>query len=244
MSGLQSIGNTIGKNIAKATNLRPAVWLGEKFEKDPEKALAMATVTSIILKDGIGCAMYVTQSLHNDKIPEKKRKFVAALDLTNGVLMIGAQIAMFFAMRKYSGPIFDKLFKKSFNPVSKANTISRMRMQDAINGHASKKLVYDREYEKVRKDALDLFKFVADIAAATIVGKRIVVPLIATPLAKKVEKKMDLKKGHGCDDSQKPQEDQKAEQKADTQKTTETQGRNLDVVSCGNSTNLLKKFGK
>ena len=245
MSGLQSIGNSIGKGIAKATNAKPATWLGKKFEKDPEKALAMATVTSIILKDGIGCAMYVTQSLNNDKIPEKKRKFVAALDLTNGVLMIGAQIAMFFAMRKYSGPIFDKLFKKSFNPISKANTISRMRMQDAMKGHASKKLVYGREYEMVRKGAVDLFKFVADIAAATIVGKRIVVPLIATPLAKKVDKKMELKKGHGCDDAHKPQDETKPEQKAEAQKPAEAQqGKSLDVVSYGNSTNLLAKYNK
>lgn len=246
MSGLQSIGNYIGKGIAKATNAKPAVWLGKKFENDPEKALAMATVTSIILKDGIGCAMYVTQSLHNDKIPEKKRKFVAALDLTNGVLMIGAQIAMFFAMRKYSGPIFDKLFKKSFNSISKANTISRMRMQDAMTGnHASKKLVYAREYEKVRKDALDLFKFVADIAAATIIGKRIVVPLVATPLAKKVEKKMELKKGHGCDETHKQEEEeQKPEQKVEVQQSSDVQGKSLDVVSYGNSTNLLAKYNK
>lgn len=237
MSGLQSIGNSIGKGIAKATNARPAEWLGKKFEKDPEKALALATVTSIILKDGIGCAMYVTQSMHNDKIPEKKRKFVAALDLTNGILMIGAQIALFFAMRKYSGPIFDKLFKKSFNGTSKANTISRMRMQDE---NPFKKLVYDKKYEQVRKDALDLFKFVADIAAATIIGKRVVVPLIATPLAKKVEARMDLKKGHG--------EDKKAEEKtAEAEQVKaptalETPTKQLDIVST--DTNLLAKFNK
>ena len=109
MGAIQSIGTKIGTTIAKATNLKPAVKLGKKFEIDAEKALATATVTSIILKDGIGCAMYVGQSINNDKIPEKKRKFVAALDLTNGILMIGAQIAMFFAMRKYS----EKKKKKS-----------------------------------------------------------------------------------------------------------------------------------
>lgn len=233
MSGLQSIGTSIGKGIAKATNAKPATWLGKKFEKDPEKALAMATVTSIILKDGIGCAMYVTQSLHNDKIPEKKRKFVAALDLTNGVLMIAAQIAMFFAMRKYSGPIFEKLFKKSFNPVSKANTISRMRMQDAATGTAGKKIKYDKAYEGVKKDALDLFKFVADIAAATIIGKRVIVPLIATPLAKKVEKKMDLKKNGTPEEAPKAEEQKPAEQPA----------QKLDITSTGNS-NLLAKFQK
>ena len=134
MSMIQKIGTSIGNGLAKATNYKAPTWLGEKFQKNPEGALAAATVTSIILKDGIGCAMYVTQSLNNKKIPEEKRKFVSALDLTNGVLMIGAQIAMFFAMRKYSGPIFNKLFKKSFNPVTKSDTISRMRMQDVLKG--------------------------------------------------------------------------------------------------------------
>ena len=243
MSGLQSIGT----GIAKATNWKPAKWLGKKFEQDPEKALAMATVTSIILKDGIGCAMYVTQSLHNDKIPEKKRKFVAALDLTNGVLMIGAQILSFLAMRKYSGPIFEKIFSKSFNKISKANTISRMRMQDA---HPYKKTVYDKMFGSVKDDALGLFKFVVDIAAATIVGKRVIVPLIATPLAKKVEKKMDAKKAHSAETG-KPHDEPKQDTTA--QKTEQqVQAQKLDIVSAPSDnaetlpkdTNLLSKYSK
>lgn len=241
MGAIQSIGTKIGTTIAKATNLKPAVKLGKKFEIDAEKALATATVTSIILKDGIGCAMYVGQSINNDKIPEKKRKFVAALDLTNGILMIGAQIAMFFAMRKYSGAIFKKIFNKSFNPTSKANTVSRMRMQDMKKtGHTLKKQPIEKEFDKSEKGALDLFKFVADVSAATIVGKRIIVPLIATPLAKKVEKKME--KHHAGETPKtdaKPQEETKS---TDKQQAT---GKNLDVVSTGNtSTNLLDKYNK
>ena len=45
--------------------------------------------------------------------------------------------------------------------------------------------------QKVKENALGLFKFIADIAAATIVGKRIIVPFIATPLAKVVQGKME-----------------------------------------------------
>ena len=192
---IQAIGvNTlkgIGRGIAKATNLKPAVWLGDKFDGNLEKALATAVVGSIIAKDGIGCAMYVTQSMNNKKIPDEKRKFVAALDLTNGLLMIGAQIGMFLAMRKYSGTIFNKIFKKSFNP--KSNTVSRMRMWAAKKGEpVLRKLGLEKVFdEKVQKSALDVFKFVLDTAAATIVGKRVIVPLIATPFASKVEKWLD-----------------------------------------------------
>ena len=237
MSGLQAVGNTIKSGIAKASASKPVKWVSKKFAENPEGALASATVTSIILKDGIGCAMYVGQSLNNDKIPEKKRKFVAALDLTNGVLMIVAQIAMFFAMRKYSGPIFKKIFNKSFSEASKANTISRMRMEDMkINGHTSKKQKIGKDFDKCENDALALFKFVADIAAATIVGKRIIVPLVATPLAKKVEKKMEK---HHADEA--PKTDVKAEEKAQVaDKPVEETGKKLDVVSTG-STNLLDK---
>ena len=45
MGAIQSIGTKIGTTIAKATNLKPAVKLGNKFEIDAEKALATATVT-------------------------------------------------------------------------------------------------------------------------------------------------------------------------------------------------------
>ena len=243
MGGLQSVGNVVKTGIAKSTNLKPIKWVSDKFAKNPEGTLATATVTSIILKDGIGCGMYVYQSLNNDKIPEKKRKFVAALDLTNGVLMIGAQIAMFFAMRKYSGPIFKKIFNKSFNAKSKANTISRMRMEDVKNGgHTCKKQTIAKDFDKCENDALALFKFVADIAAATIVGKRIIVPLVATPLAKKVENKLDAKKAQAAD-AAKPNQQEPA--KAEKQEKAPEPAK-LDIVSNENSTttNLLKKYNK
>ena len=52
-------------------------------------------------------------------------------------------------------------------------------------------LITHWETQKVRKEALDVFKFVADIAAATIIGKRVIVPFIATPLANVVKGKME-----------------------------------------------------
>lgn len=51
------------------------------YEKDNAKFMSAIGVTSIVLKDGLGCYLYVKQSLNNEKIPEDKRKFVAALDL-------------------------------------------------------------------------------------------------------------------------------------------------------------------
>ena len=220
--------NGLSSVIGGVTNSKPLTKLGKSFIKNPEKALAAATVTSIVIKDGIGCVMYVTQSLHNKKIPEEKRKFVAALDLTNGVLMIAAQIAMFLAMRKYSGRIFDKLFQKSFNPANKSNAISRFRMKANMMGETVyKKLVGGKKYESFKKSANDVFKFCLDIAAATIVGKRVIVPLIATPLANKVKdwmNKDDLKK--------------ETEKEAPKVETKAPEEHKLDT----GSTNLLDKY--
>ena len=181
--------------LGAATKAKPVKWLGDQFQKNPEKALALTTVASIVIKDGVGCYKYVTQSLNNERIPEKQRSFVAALDLTNGVLMIAAQIAMFFAMRKFSEPIFNKLFKKSFNEKNAKDIATRIRMLQREQGATpSRKMTINKEYQKVRDDALAVFKFVADIAAATIIGKRVIVPFIATPLASKVQSKMEASK--------------------------------------------------
>ena len=50
--------------------------------------------------------------------------------------------------------------------------------------------------------AFSLFKSVTELAAATILAKRVIVPFIATPLASKVEKYMDKKSVGGSDNGQ------------------------------------------
>ncbi len=220
--------------MSRISASRPMEALCNAFEKNPEGVLGAATVTSIVLKDGIGCAMYVTQSLNNKKIPEEKRKFVAALDLTNGGLMILAQIAMFFAMRRYSGPIFKKLFAKSFNNVAKNETVLRLQMQARKTGQGlAKALKLEKQFDKVEKNGKDLFKFVADIAAATIIGKRVIVPLIATPLANRVKVWMDKK-------DQKNEAAKEAPAKPETKQIAAPapEAHKLDT----GSTNLLDKY--
>ena len=217
--------NKIGAKIIGGTSkARPVRALANKFDKDFEKSIAATTVISIILKDGIGCYKYVTQSLNNKKIPEEKRRFVAALDLTNGALMIAAQILLFLAMRKMSGPLFNKLFKKSFNPKAQENIAAKLHMNEAAKGlQRTRKTVFDKKFNDVKNTALGCFKYVVDLAAATIIGKRVVVPLIATPLASKDEKRMNK------------------EPKIQSENSTPATGTKLDVVA---STNLLAPYKK
>ena len=70
-SAIQSGASTVLGGFSKSN---PMDALKNAFNKDPASATALMVVSSIIIKDGVGCYKYVTQSLNNDKIPEKKRK--------------------------------------------------------------------------------------------------------------------------------------------------------------------------
>ena len=197
MASVNPVTSGIAKALGGVLQSKPVKVLTKKFQEDPEGTLAATTVASIVVKDGIGCYKYVTQSLNNKEIPEERRAFVASMDLTNGALMIGTQIAMFYIMKKYSAPMFEKLFGKSFSAKAKRDMLTWLRMDAKKNGlDKPKKNMIEREFEKAKNEGLDLFKFIFDVGIATIIGKRIITPFIATPLAGVVQDKfMPVKKG-------------------------------------------------
>lgn len=196
ISGVSHATSYVLGGISKS---KPAKYMTKKFQTNFDSALAWTTVGSIVVKDGIGCCKYVSQSINNKDIPDDRRPFVTSLDLTNGLLMIGTQIAMFFLMRKYSEKMFNAVFKKSFNAENKSNILTNLRMQAkkakemAPNGKdviVPRKIEAEKAYEEVRSTFLSIFKFVTDVGIATIIGKRILTPFLATPLAGVVEKKV------------------------------------------------------
>lgn len=188
--------NVSSRIIGSATKAKPMKWLRRQFDKNYENALAWTTVASIVAKDGVGCAMYVYQSKDNKKIPEERRRFVTATDLTNGGLMIVAQVALFLGMRKFSEPIFNKFYPKLKNNKFINETVSRFRKAQKVNGEdISGKLEVLNDIKEYRTKGLDTFKFILDLSAATIIAKRIVVPFIAIPLASKLEKRMAKQEG-------------------------------------------------
>ena len=103
-----------------------------------DNAVAYATLASIVLKDGIGCIMYVEQSKHNKKIPEERRNFVWKLDAVNGGLMIAFQILFFLGMRKFNNKLFDKCFK-SFRPQHLESVNEAMRVAESKAGKGALK---------------------------------------------------------------------------------------------------------
>ena len=245
MSIITPIASGCSKVVGPITKSKPVKGLCNYFTKDFEKALAYSTVGSIVAKDGIGCGMYVYQSMHNKDIPEKRRNFVAALDLTNGVLMILAQIGMFFAMRKLNDKLFHKIFNKSFDKAGHAFKTLAEQVRIVQKKFGIKPKIKDEikiPYDSVKNKCFGIFKFVTELAAATILGKRVIVPLIATPLAQKVEKKMNEKHSADGAASETEKSEAPAEKKEEAPATNATTP--VAKTSDDGNTNLLAKYKK
>ena len=195
MSGIDPLKNgaaeILSRTLGAVSKSKPVKYMTKKFQENPEGALVATTVGSIVLKDGIGCKRYVKQSLNNEKIPEERRPFVAALDLANGVFMI-----------KISEPMFNKMFKKSFNPQTKRDILTKISEEYVKMGQSAPcKIDANKAYEKARSDALKIFKTIADVGIATIIGKRIITPFISTPIAGVVKDKFFDKANNKTEES-------------------------------------------
>lgn len=163
----------------------------KKFQDPKANAAWIASlgVASIVLKDGFGCYLYVKQSLNNKKIPEDKRKFVAALDLANGGLMILLQILMTYTISKkaFQEKMFSKFFGKMFNRQSSKSMQAIMETKDHLRGKIKGNQAFHRAFEGYQDAAVSALGSLTTLVAATIVGKRVLTPFIATPLADKTK---------------------------------------------------------
>ena len=204
-------------------------------------------VASIVAKDGLGCYLYVTQSMNNKDIPDDKRKFVAALDLTNGLLMIGFQILMFFTVsnKVCQTKMFDKAFGKMFNRPVKKLYQSIIKTKP---GHEHlDDIKYSQDFNDFRGKVKDAFGGFTSLIAATIVGKRMLVPFIATPLAGKVEKKMNEMSATKTPENKQPEnKDNQAvkEENKEEVKPQTVEPQKTEVQTDDGNTNLLAKYKK
>lgn len=161
--------------------------LCKNYQANNTKYIGALALTSIALKDGLGCYMYVKQSLNNKQIPEDKRKFVAALDLTNGGLMILSQVLMYFTISsaKVQKKIFNSMFGKKFDETSKKVYEAAIKNKDKFKNLTGKE--FNMTFDKFLKDVHGFFGIFTSLVAATILAKRVIVPFIATPLADKAK---------------------------------------------------------
>ena len=73
-AGAQSVFNTCVKN--PMLNLQKSNFMQKGYEayrNDKQSFMNWAGILSIVAKDGLGCVMYVWQSLNNKNIPDDKR---------------------------------------------------------------------------------------------------------------------------------------------------------------------------
>lgn len=165
--------------------------LSRGYQSNNAKIIAGVSVGSIVLKDGLGCVMYVNQSLNNKKIPEEKRKFVAALDLVNGILMVGTQIGMFFLFNKCQDKLFKKCFGKYFNRSALKGYMARLKGKKEMENLTG--VAFHKDAGKYIETVANAFKQLTSLIVTSIIAKRVIVPFISTPLADKAKGWMDKK---------------------------------------------------
>lgn len=92
MTKISSFNQYVGKTMNATVTKKFISKALEKGYQHPAEYAAKMMVLSFITKDAVNCALYTYQSATNEKIPEDKRGFVAALDFFNGILNVGGQM--------------------------------------------------------------------------------------------------------------------------------------------------------
>lgn len=128
---------------------------------------AKTIVVCSVLKDVFAYSVRYKTTMDNEKIPEKRRPFVAAMDMASGIVTAIAQIVVGFAIA--SPKIQNRLWNAIFKDAQFKNI-----------GIAKKS-----------------FATILALVGSGVITERVLVPLIATPLAEKMEKKFFKKEADG-----------------------------------------------
>ena len=191
---------------------------------DVAKALALASTTT---KDAVNCYYYTTQSYNNKEIPEDKRKFVAGIDLANGILNVITQLTLGLVVNKQSDKLFEKIFKggivaKPENIAKYKQKVNALLQKSTLTKHISSTEAEIKDaIKKTNKIAKGGFGVIAVLIVTQIIAKRMIVPFLSTPLAgffknylDKREQKNGVKTEIPATVDNQPKVDSKKEQKS------------------------------
>ena len=164
----------------------------KNYRENNSKFITALGVGSIITKDAYGCYEYVRQNNNNQAIPVDKRKFLSALDLANGTLMIAAQLAAYLTISKKTcqTKLFNKFTKNSFAE----KTIEKLfpKIQKTFPNLTKQK--FNENVVRYKENTLLAFTHVVTLLGTTILVKRIIVPFVAMPIADKIKEKFSQQK--------------------------------------------------
>lgn len=200
-----SINKAIGNTLNKGASTNFVTGALKKALQNPPKYAGTMLIATIVSKDIVNGFLYTYQSWNNKKIPENKRKFVAALDAMNCIFMVGGQLGIGYLIDKGLTPWLQKKYNGySEDPITKVTTPVK---------HSKSPLAYDNVH-KLAENSLK--NYVDDVAkydtkalskevinglsgkyksmatgisiivtalATTALVKRTITPLITTPLA-------------------------------------------------------------
>lgn len=189
--------------LAKMINAAANSQIGRKLTNPITAGTAAGTIATIscVTKDAVNCAYYVHQSLNNERIPEEKRKFVASLDLSNGILNIITQLILGPATEKLTNKAFDKFVAPKRYSEAAAEAIQSL---DGLKGKVPLETIMDQLNKNKRYYKAGLGVLSA-LIGTQIIAKRVIVPFLATPMASYFKEKFEAnekkKKGQEVTDT-------------------------------------------
>lgn len=216
--------SSINKFVGNCMNYtaRKASGIFERAYKQPARYVGIFMVSSFVSKDAVNCAFYTYQSATNEKIPEDKRPFVAMLDFSQGIFNVVGQIASFKFFDKLIIPRIQSHFSGHMpDPVTNKPTVyANSRAVFAPDGVMEKTAAMVKKCESKYNISIDLKSaqkamlkehghtgtragnIVAGVGVVmtslttNALMKRIMSPLLATPIAGKYKEHVDKKKKH------------------------------------------------
>ncbi len=171
---------------SKAMDTKTAHMLMPENPTDIAKLLALISTTT---KDIVNCYYYTTQSYNNERIPEDKRKFVAGIDLANGILNVITQLTLGLCINKWSDNLYERIFKGGFVPTQEKIDVYTKMVNDFLKkSELTENLSCSMEniktaIKKTNKIAKGGFGVIAVLIVTQIIAKRMIVPFLSTPLA-------------------------------------------------------------
>ncbi len=179
---------------SKAMDTKIANTLMPENPTDIAKLLALISTTT---KDAVNCYYYTTQSYNNKRIPEDKRKFVAGIDLSNGILNVITQLTLGLCINKWSDKLYERIFNGGFVPTKEKIS----DYTDKVNNYLKKSVLTENiscseadiksAIKKTNKIAKGGFGVIAVLIVTQIIAKRVIVPFLSTPLAGVFKKQLD-----------------------------------------------------
>lgn len=128
--------------------------------------------TSLILKDAVGCCLYVTQARSNEDFKPKQRADIANYDLANGVINIALQLAAVKPIENLMTKVVDsKMMKKMFKNLDE-------RLGDTNNKNVMKLL-------KNKKRLTEGAVAILSVIVCQYFIKRVISPFFSVPAGEK-----------------------------------------------------------